>query len=245
MSTSLYVSSAGASARIRELEITANNLANSSTEGFRADIATFRAALTASLRAPERGAGPAPIHVFAGTAGQATRHGAGGFVRTGAPLDAAIDGEGFFSVQTPEGVAYTRAGHFQVDRTGLLVTEQGHAVLGAGGPISIGAQPARIQPDGQIVDAGGAPLGQLSVVRFEDPGELTKGAENLFRAPALARRVPADGAGVIPGGVEGSNVNPMSELAQLVSLQRAFDASMQALEADDSASRRLIQEVAR
>ncbi len=242
MTTSLYVSGAGASARLRELEITANNLANASTEGYRADTATFREALSASLAGDRSGA---PLHVFTGTSGQSTRHHSGAFQKTGAPLDAAIDGEGFFEVQTGQGTAYTRSGSFRVDRNGLLVTPDGNAVLGESGPIAIGPVPAKIQSDGRLVGEDGAELGRISLVRFEDASELSKRGANLFEAPALARRIPVEQIQLTPGGVEGSNVETMKELAQLVSLQRAFDASIQALEADDSASRNLFEEVSR
>ena len=242
MTTSLYVSGAGASARLRELEITANNLANASTGGFRADAATFREALSASLVGDRT---RAPLHVFTGTSGQATRHQTGAFQHTGAPLDAAIEGDGFFEIQTNQGTAYTRSGSFRVDRNGLLITPEGHAVIGESGPIAVGPVPAKITPDGRLVGEDGAELGRLSLVRFEDPSELNKRGANLFEAPALARRNPVEGIRLNPGGVEGSNVDPMKELAQLVSLQRAFDASIQALEADDTASQSLFQEMTR
>jgi len=246
MSTSLYVASAGASARLRELEFAANNLANASTEGFRADTPTFREALGASLLdASGEPTTETAIYVFTGSSGPSTRQRPGAFVRTDAPLDAAVDGEGFFSLQTPGGVVYTRAGQFRVDRAGLLVNPDGHPVLGDTGPIAVGPRSARIQPDGQVVDGDGEAIGRLSVMRFEDPSQLRKRGQNMFEAPPLARRVPVDDASLIPGGLEGSNVQPMEELARLVALQRAFDASLQALEADDTASRTLFQEVMR
>ncbi len=243
--TSLYVSSTGANARLRQLEIVANNLANSDTKGFRADQASFRDALAASLdgaRAAGRGSG---LHVLVRTRGPAVRHQAGPVARTGGALDAAIEGPGFFAVQTPSGTRYTRAGSFRVAPDGLLATRAGYPVLGSGGPIAVGSRAVRIREDGQLVDPQGAPLGQLSVEIFDDPSLLTKEGENLFAAPRTAGRQRAPALTLIAGALEGSNVNPMQELAQLVVLQRAFDASMEALQADDAASQKLNQEVSR
>ena len=222
----------------------ANNLANADTDGFRADAASFGRALTATLASEEPRA-KIGLHVFVNTQGPGVRHEAGPIARTGGALDVAIDGPGFFSVQTPAGVRYTRAGGFQIDPGGVLTTSAGHPVLGDGGPITVGAGAATIDGDGQIVGADGAVVGRLAVDVFEDPSQLQKAGENLFEAPVLARRQPAAVRSLVPGGVETSNVKPMQELAHLVVLQRAFDASMEALQADDAASSRLIQEINR
>lgn len=242
--TSLYVSSAGASARLSELDIVANNLANADTTGFRSDEPTFATALEAALIGESgRPASRAPIHSFVETGPPATRHTSGAASHTGSALDVAIDGPGFFQVQTPGGTRYTRAGSFRVDASGALVTSAGHPVLGDGGPITVGPRSGQITEDGGLVDIDGSPIGRLSVQVFDDPGALVKEGSNLFRAPPLAERSPAVDLKVLPGMLEGSNVQPSAELARLVALQRAYDASMQVLEADDSASRRLIQEV--
>jgi len=242
--TSLYVSSGGATARLSELDIIANNLANADTTGFRSDEPTFATALESALLGVRGRPVPrAPIHSFVESGPPATRHTSGAAARTGSALDATIDGPGFFQVQTPGGTRYTRAGNFQIDERGTLVTTAGHPVLGNGGPISVGARSARITADGSLVDLDGNPVGRLSVEVFDEPGELVKEGANLFRAPLLASRSEASDPKLLPGMLEGSNVQPASELARLVALQRAYDATMQVLEADDSASRRLIQEV--
>ena len=243
-STSLWVSSNGATARLSELDIIANNLANADTTGFRADEPTFAIALEAALvGAAGRPVSRAAIHSFVETAAPTTRQVSGAAAHTGRDLDAAIDGTGFFRVQTPAGTRYTRAGSFQVDVTGALVTPAGHPVLGAGGPITLGRRSARIDTEGRLVDSQGQALGRLSIEVFEDPDVLVKEGASLFRAPELAERRPATDLKILPGMLETSNVQPASELARLVALQRAYDAAMQVLEADDAASRRLIQEV--
>jgi len=243
-STSLWVSSGGATARLSELDIIANNLANADTTGFRSDEPTFATAMEAALLgATGRPASRGTIHSFVESGSPATRHVGGPTTGTGRDLDVAIDGPGFFRVQTPEGTRYTRDGSLHVDRTGTLVSSAGHPVLGDGGPIAVGPRHAGIQPDGRLVDVDGNTVGRLSIEVFDDPGDLFKEGANLFRAPDLAPRSPATEVKLLPGSLEASNVQPAAELARLVALQRAFDATMQVIEADDAASRRLIQEV--
>ncbi len=244
--TSLYVSSGGASARLSELEVIANNLANADTPGFRADEPTFATALEAALVDVRGRALPGTrVHSFVDTGVAATRHLSGPVHRTGGALDVAIDGPGFFELETPEGRRFTRAGNFQVDASGALVTPAGHAVIGAGGPLQVSNGPAHFTADGGLIDRDGNPLGRLAVQVFDDPDVLRKEGGNLYSAPESAEPEPATALRVMPGSIEGSNVEPAMELARLVVLQRAYDASMQALEADDSAARRLIQEITR
>jgi len=117
--TSLYVTSTGATARLSELDVIANNLANSDTAGFRSDEPTFATALEAALlSASGRPVSRAGIHSFVETGPPAVRHVTGSPSRTSAPLDVAIDGPGFFRVETAAGIRYTRAGSFQIDATG-------------------------------------------------------------------------------------------------------------------------------
>ncbi len=243
MSGNLYVATSGAAARLTELEIVANNVANADTVGFKADQAIFQAALESALLDGQGGFVPgSPARSFVATGDVRTHHGEGPISNTGAPLDAAIEGPGFFVVQTPEGIRYTRSGSFRVDAESTLTTPEGHPVLGLGGPIQV-RPGARILTDGNVVDATGAVLGSLSVEEFLEPSLLVKEGDNLFRAPALAVGIPVEQASLQTSALERSNVNPVRELASMVMLQRAFDASMQLIEAEDAASRRLIQEV--
>lgn len=243
MSDTLYVAGSGAAARLKQLEVVANNLANANTAGFRADRVLFETALDAAWLdengEPVDGA-PALSQVVARE--MVTLHGNGPVSETGAPLDAAIVGAGYFEVDTPEGIRYTRAGSFIVDDGGTLATPSGHPVLGEGGVITAGESAIRVAADGRIVDAQGAEIGRLSVVVFDAPELLRKEGQNLFSAPEGDFGTPVE-ASVQPGALEMSNVQPVHELANLVILQRAFDAAMQTLEASDQLTRRLIQEV--
>lgn len=242
MSTSLYLSGVGARARLTQLEILANNLANADTAGFKADGAQFESLLEAAL-SDGRGRSVGGGLAFVGNGAVRANHEQGPIVSTGGGLDVAIEGPGFFQVQTPDGVRYTRSGAFSIDARGQLTGPDGHPILGVGGPIAVGANGARIDSTGRVLAADGRELGKLLVEEFFEPELLVREGGSLFRAPIDAVGMPVESLTLVPGAIEQSNVKPAHELTQLVILQRAFEASLQALEADDAASRRLIEEV--
>ncbi len=239
----LYVSTSAVVARLHELDVVANNLANVETLGFKSDRAVFQSALESQIRnADGELASGAPARAFVQTAGVATNHEPGKVVQTGGHLDAVIDGPGFFVVGTPEGVRYTRAGSFVVNAQGELATLDGHPVLGDGGPIRAGDRSLRILPSGELAEPNGTVVGRLRVEEFEDPGLLRKAGQNLFQAPPEAVGLPVETPRVLPGSLESSNVQPIRELATMLILQRSFDATMQVLRSDDQATDQLIRE---
>lgn len=231
-----YLSVSGALARLRELDVVSNNLANSNTIGFKRDRGTFGVALEAHIDdlagRPTEGE---PGRVFTKTESIDIDFTAGPLTHTGRPLDAAILGEGFFVIGGEELPRYTRAGRFIVNANGELATLDGAPVRGGGQ----GA--ASIRSDGTVLDALGEEVGQLEVVRFEQPERLQKLGNNLFGAPADEEPLPSD-ARLSEGSVEASNTRPMEDLVAMVELQRAFDVIMRSLESDDRATRNLIQE---
>ncbi|MCP5067379.1 MAG: flagellar basal-body rod protein FlgF [bacterium] len=243
MGTELYVSTSGAIARFQQLESTANNLANVDTLGYKADRPQFQAALESQIRDTEGGlASGSPARSFVALAGVISDQSTGVIASTGRALDAAIDGPGFFAVETPAGIRYTRAGSFIVDAAGTLSTLDGRPVLGDGGPIQVGSTQAEIRASGEIVDSQGDVLGRLRVEEFDDPRMLQKEGSNLFRAPPEAVGIPVGTVRMLPRSVERSNVKAVQELATMMILQRQFDASMQVMRADDSATDQLIRE---
>lgn len=205
----------------RELDVIANNLANVSTNGFKARSSRF-----AEFLSPKAGAdafAPQDRRLgFTIDAGTPIDTSSGPIERTGNALDTAIKGDGFFVVQTPAGERYTRNGSFQVDATGQLVTNDGHAVLGDGGPITFSPQEtgAAIAPDGTVSTAQG-PRGRLRIVRFDDVRTLRNEGFNTFSSTRPA--VPAGSAGRIePGALEKSNVKPILEMTRLMEVNRAY-----------------------
>lgn len=244
MSTDLYLALSGAMTRLRELDVVANNLANAETTGFKRETPIFAVALEASLRDVTRErVGGVPGRVFAETRATRLDLAPGPIARTSGPLDVAIDGPGFFEVETPAGPRYTRAGSFVVDPQGRLTTPDGFPVLGTGGPIAVGDRPVEIRASGAVVDDREDEVGRLRVVRFDAPENLVKEGSGLFRAGEDLAPLPVENPELIERSLERSNVRPVEELASLVALQRSFDAAMRVLETGDRVTGQLLREV--
>jgi flagellar basal body rod protein FlgG len=239
----IYVSASGAIARLHDLDVVANNLANVDTTGFRRDLTIFEVAVQSALRDVDRETVPgSPGSAMTGISASTSDYGSGPITQTGKPLDVAILGPGWFEVETPDGLRYTRAGAFAVDPEQRIVTPDGHPVLGPGGPLQAGAGIPELLASGDLVDSTGASLGRLKLVDFERVGLLVKDGHNFYRA--------LDGAGPIDiepqlaaRSIERSNVSAVSEMSRLVILQRAFDASMQILQQQDRSTERLLREI--
>ena len=222
----IYLSMSGAKATLQRQDVLANNLANASTNGFRAEMAAFRAV-------PVRGDG-ASTRAFAleSTIGHDDR---GGPVQTtGRDLDVAMQGKAWLAVQGFDGLeGYTRAGALEVDAEGQLVTASGRPVLGDGGPITLPAG-ARIEvaADGTLnaTVGNGRPqaVGRLKLVTPEVP--LRRGEDGLFRA-ADGNELPADPAArVLGGALEGSNVSPVETMVAMITAARQFEQQMKSLQ---------------
>ena len=239
MDRMIYLSMTGAKAAMQRQESLANNLANASTTGFRAEMQAFRAV-------PVLGSG-ASTRVFAleTTIGHSDKPGP--VTATGRNLDVAVKGESWLAVQALDGTeAYTRAGSLDLDAEGTLVTHGGLQVLGDGGPIQLppGAEPS-IAADGSISarmpNGTSSVVGKLKLVTPEAP--LRRGVDGLFRtlggdpldADALAR--------VQDGALEGSNVSPVENMVAMIAAARQFEAQMkmmQTAEADEKAASQLL-----
>ncbi|WP_137177114.1 flagellar hook-basal body complex protein [Roseomonas sp. AR75] len=207
----------------RATSVTAHNIANADTPGFRALRPVFGTVLERQMgaEAPRGGRDMAYAQDRAtwrdGTAAP--------LAQTGNPLDAALsDQEAFFAVETPRGERYTRAGRFTLDGQGRVVDADGARVLGAGGqPLQLEPNVARIEirGDGTVVTENG-PAGQLRVVRFENQQRLQAEGDRNFAAPDDMAPQPVAQPGVVQGAVEGSNVRPVMELTRLTDDMRQF-----------------------
>mgnify|MGYP000718723835 FL=1 len=221
----IYLSMAGAKATMQRQDVLANNLANASTTGFRAEMQAFRAV-------PVRGDGASTrVYALESTIGNDTR--AGPLQQTGRGLDVAAQGNAWFAVQSLDGTeAYTRNGSFQVDPQGQLVTSTGLPVLGDGGPITLPAGAAlEVAADGSIsaTVGNGRPqqAGRLKLVSPEAP--LLRGTDGLFRA--AEGDLTADPAARVQGGaLEGSNVNAIETMVAMISAARQFEQQMKMLQ---------------
>lgn len=225
----IYTALSGATAAMQRHQVIAHNLANVTTTGFRAELSTFRAV-------PLRGEGSTTrVHAMEATPGYLDKPGP--LQNTGRPLDVAAVGLAFFAIQGLDGTeAYTRAGALQVNTDGNLVGFNGLPMLGAGGaPIAVpdGAQ-VRIGRDGTVTAKVGqeAPqeIGRLKLVTPEEGQRLVRGEDGLFRGPD-GQPLPADAnATLVDGMLEGSNVDPIGAMVDMIAVARQYEVQMRLLQ---------------
>ncbi len=221
----IYLSMAGAKATLQRQDTLANNLANASTNGFRAEMQAFRAV-------PVLGAGASTrAYVLESTIGHDTR--SGPVQSTGRALDVAMQGNAWLAVQSLDGTeAYTRAGSLQVNAEGQLVTPSGLPVLGDGGPITVGVNAQiEIASDGSISSTLGnarpQQVGRLKLVTPE--AALNRGTDGLFRASDGDLNADAT-ARVQSAALEGSNVSPVETMVAMIAAARQFEQQMKMLQ---------------
>ncbi|MFO1271000.1 MAG: flagellar basal-body rod protein FlgF [Rubrivivax sp.] len=225
----VYLAMSGAKAALQRQDVLANNLANASTPGFRAELQAFRAV-------PVRGDG-ATTRVYALESTVGHDEASGPVQSTGRALDVAVRGKSWLAVQGLDGTeAYTRAGALQVGPEGQLTTVSGLPVLGDGGTITVPPNATlEIATDGTITATGanGKPqqVGKLKLVTPEAP--LQRGTDGLFR-PGDGADLPADPAArVQSGALEGSNVSPVETMVSMIAAARQFEQQMKMLQTAD------------
>lgn len=209
----------------REMQVVANNIANAATTGFRAEGLIF----SEYVRPVENGAS---LSMGQGNV-RNTSFAQGALTRTNGTFDLAIEGDGFFLIETPGGERLTRSGAFAASAEGDLVTYDGFRVLDAGGaPIFVppGVDIA-VSADGTL-SAEGNPLGQIGVVRPVDAARMVREDGVMFRADEGFE--PSEKARVLQGFVENSNVNAVSQLTRMIEVQRAYELGQSFLESEDA-----------
>jgi flagellar basal-body rod protein FlgF len=222
MDNSLLVSLSQQLAAYRSMDVTANNLANVSTPGFKRESAKFEEYVTHV--APSEGQTGTQSVSFVKDAGVSRDLSQGNIQNTGAPFDFAINGNGYFAVQTPTGMRYTRDGHFTLDASGQVVNSDGYALQGDGGAITITPDDGNVQVgrDGTISGKTGQ-IGKVQLVDFADDRTLIKDGSNLYstsQAPTAAAN-----ATIGQGMLESSNVQPVLEISHMIEVMRAYQAT--------------------
>lgn len=227
MDSGLYAACTALMARTDALDTIANNLANSSTSGFRQHHTTFSSVLAGSGR-PLATQLNVVVNSYGMLGTSKLDLQAGSLQKTSNELDVGIDGPGFLAVQTANGVAYTRNGNFQLSPKGQLVTQAGDAVLGVNGPINIpsGAS-VTISADGTI-SAQDAIAGKLKVVQFKATADPQSLGANYYTVPE-SDVVASPLSEVRQGMLEASNVNPVTSVVELINAQRALEGMRHAL----------------
>ncbi len=229
----------------RQMDVLANNMANTSTPGYQGDQLAFRTLLSARAGSPQID-GPGRKAAFVAENGTLRDTRPGPMERTGNPLDVAIAGPGYFAVQTDDGVRYTRHGSFRPDSQGRLTMGNGALVLGAGGaPITIPAGESNIEIDrrGAIASAKG-PLGKLQIVKFEDDQAMRKTGDNLLETEAEPQPVDQR-TQIAQGMIEGSNVQSVIEVTHMIDIMRRYQAVGRILEQEHERARKAIDKLSR
>lgn len=243
----MYQGAAGMSANARWQEIIAQNMASSSVPGYKKQDVSF-AAVQAGVLAPGAvGSTGQARPVALTTAKSHLNFEPGPMRRTDVPTDLAIEGQGLFEVQLPNGnSAYTRDGEFKVNAQGQLVSKQGYPVMGEGGLIQMDPRSSAaitVGPDGTI-SQGTEVRGQLSLVEFNDPKLLTAIGGGYFLAQDMhLQRQPDSSSSVRQGFLEGANTSPVLEMANLISVMRAFEANQKVVQTQDERMGRVISEL--
>ncbi len=236
MNSGMYAAVSGNLAAMRRLDIISNNLANVNTPGFKKDKMSFEGLLAGAANPPAvpQGMTADPIlqkeNVY-------IDYSNGPISQTGNTLDLALDGDGFFAVTTPDGTAYTRQGNFRMSADGSLVTSDGYPVLGQGGAIRIQGNRVEIDSKG-LVTVDGTPAGTISLVDFEKPYKLTKIGSALFVPEGQQEARQSGTTQVRQGHLEGSNVESISEMVQMIETNRYFEACQRVIRGyDDMATK--------
>ncbi|MEM9575684.1 MAG: flagellar hook-basal body complex protein [Pseudomonadota bacterium] len=218
---------------MREMRVVANNIANAATSGFRQEGVVFSEYVKSVDHASGLSMGQADA--------RKTSFAQGALTQTGGQFDFAIEGDGFFLVQTPQGERLTRAGSFTPNAAGDLVTPDGFLVLDPGGaPVFIppGAADIAVSADGTISSEGN-PVGQMGVVQPLNPQQLVREDGVMFRADDGYE--PAEDARILQRFIENSNVNPVLQLTRMIEVQRAYELGASFLEAEDERVRQAMR----
>jgi flagellar basal-body rod protein FlgF/flagellar basal-body rod protein FlgG len=242
-----YAACAGLRAQSQALEVSAHNLANLNTAGFRGQQTTFQSLIVGSRRG-SNGLDSAANNVIGNVLNSATNNfgvlegthldlTTGNLLTTGNPLDVGLEGSGFFAVQTTHGTRYTRNGSFQVSSSGQLVTAAGDPVLGANGAISVPAGAISIATDG-TVSVEGAVVGSIQLAEFAAGTKLTSEGNALIAAPDGSAK-PGQQSTVRQGVLESSNVNSITSVVALIGVQRQAEMLQRAMTLFDNEFNRI------
>ncbi|WP_099824726.1 flagellar hook-basal body complex protein [Oceaniglobus indicus] len=223
---------------LREMQTVANNIANMSTGGYRKEGVIFSEYV-------ERLDPREPSLSMSAARGRLTSAAQGVLTQTGGTFDFGIEGDGFFLIETPQGQALTRAGSFTTAATGELVNPDGYRLLDAGGAaifVPPDAAGVALSSDGTL-SAQGIPITQIGLWKPAAPEDMTKRDGVLFDLSAPPDPVPD--ATILQGFLEGSNVDPMTEMARMIQVQRAYEMGQSFLEKEDERIRGVLTTLGR
>ncbi|WDR04253.1 flagellar basal-body rod protein FlgF [Devosia algicola] len=222
----------------RQMDVVANNMANVNTTGFKAEKLLFEQYVMPVARDRDFPGQDQPLSYVQDWATLHDLRG-GAITQTGNPLDAALNGDGFFAVQTAAGERWTKSGSFQIDNSGTLVDLSGNPVLGEGGPIQFSPDEGDISigANGAISTSAGI-KGKLKIVEFANAQALTREGSNLY---AGGTPQPNAKTTVTQGAIERSNVTGVSEMADMIRVTRSYESIAQIMQRQDEMRQSAIQ----
>ncbi|MBT3557194.1 MAG: flagellar basal-body rod protein FlgF [Rhodospirillales bacterium] len=244
MENTLFVALSRQMGLKRQMAVVANNIANMNTTGFKGEKMMFVEHVVRSQNS-DNALGEKLSYVRDIATVRDTT--AGHMSQTGNPLDVAIQGDGYFAIETRGGEQFTRNGRFQLDATGQLVTNSGDPVMSASGqPFFFGPTDTQItiSGDGTISTENGA-LGRLKVVKFPDELALQQSGGLLFNADPQNEPEEIESPQVLQGALESSNVQPIIELTRMIETQRSYDSVKKLIEKEDERTKTMIREILR
>ena len=240
MENALYISMSRQAVLESQMSMVANNIANIASPGYRAQDLLFREYI-----ADPKGQGPAYSMVY--DQGQFTSTTPGVTQTTGAPLDVALQGPGFFAVATPQGERYTRAGNFTLNAQNQLILPTGETVSSGGGsPITLppGATGISIDERGTVSTSDGV-VGQISIVEFTNTDALVREGNGLYSAPNGAAPAPATNTRAMQGMLEASNVQSVLEVTKMIGILRDYQSLQRMIQNEHDLQRTAIQRLTR
>lgn len=244
MLRSLYISASGMLAQRRTMDVLTNNLANVDTIGYKKDslmTKPFSDVLIGRINDPEyNSAGIGKFSYGLHADEISTSFEQGPMQGTDRTADLALAGDGFFVVETPQGLRFTRSGNFQVDGNGFLCTNEGYYVRGTAGRIRVGSQQFAVDSSGNIVSAAGT--AKLQIVKFANNNVLRKAGNNLYSGPLTAQNATCE---VRQGFLEGSNVDLGSEMVNMIAVQRNYESNQRMISIINSTLEKTVNEVGR
>ena len=258
MSGSIYMAATGALAYQHRVEILSNNIANVNTVGFKQDKTQFQQHYASALEnnnlRTSANADASQAEEFWFELTTHTDHSSGPLKQTGNRFDLAITGKGFFCVETPDGIQYTRRGDFGIDVNGNLVTQEGWPVLGQGGEITVESQADFTDKDGHeilvhgdgTVEVDGNSAGKLRIVEFSEPQQLSKAGNTYFILdPGNAAESEATDYQISQGMIELSNVDAVRMMTELIETLRGYESYQKVIRSIDEVNSMAIKEVGR
>jgi flagellar basal-body rod protein FlgG len=254
MSGEIYMAAVGALAYEKRLQIISNNLANSNTVGYKQDHGQFQIPDVSAL--PQESTQDideldiTQADLFWSNFNVYTDHTSGSLKNTGSDLDLALVGKGFFCVQTPDGIHYTRKGDFTLDENGVLVTRNGWPVMGQSGEISIDSEENpnqykkfSVDEEGNVT-VDGDEVDSLRLVDFPQPYKLTKVGEALFKATDSGMsEIQAEEVRVSQGFIELSNVDAVKMMTEMIEVLRGYESYQKIIRSVDEVNSRAINEI--